>query len=97
MSYTFDIEYELFEEGPIDVVEYYVTAQDEDTGRVLRHNIGFRTHDLFIDPETGVEHIYPRDTGDANREVALLFKAVRERGAINPVWWSELVPAALYP
>ena len=97
MLYDFDIEYELFEEGPIDVVEYYVTAYDTDTGRILRHNIGFRTHDLFIDPQTGDEHIYPRDRFDAEREVDLLLRSVRKKGEINPVWWSELVPAAVYP
>jgi hypothetical protein len=31
MLYDFDIEYELFEEGPIDVIEYYVTAYDTDS------------------------------------------------------------------
>lgn len=97
MTHTFDIEYELFEEGPIDVIEYYVTALDEATGRVLRHNIGFRTHDLFIDPVTGAEHIYPRDHSDAEREADLLLRAVRKSGEINPAWWSELVPAAVYP
>lgn len=97
MSYEFDIDYELFEEGPIDVVEYYVTALDTETGRVLRHNIGFRTHDLFLDPVTGEEHICPRDRNDAEREATLLLSAVRKRGQINPVWWSELVPAAVYP
>ena len=97
MAYEFDIDYELFEEGPIDVIEYYVTAYDTGTGRVLRHNIGFRTHDLFIDPATGEEHIYQRDFNDAEREVDLLLRSVRKKGAINPVWWSELVPAAVYP
>lgn len=97
MAYVFDTDYELFEEGDIDVVEYYVTALDTETGRVLRHNIGFRTHDLFIDPATGEEHIYPRDRDDAQREADLLLRAVRNKGEINPVWWSELVPAAVYP
>lgn len=97
MLYDFDIEYELFEEGPIDVVEYYVTAYDTETGRILRHNIGFRTHDLFIDPATGEEHVYPRNHSDPQREVELLLCSVRKRGAINPAWWSELVPAAVYP
>jgi hypothetical protein len=97
MLYDFDIEYELFEEGPIDVIEYYVTAHDTGTGRILRHVMGFRTHDLFLDPVTGEEHIYPRDHSDAKREVDLLLRSVRQKGVINPVWWSELVPAAVYP
>jgi hypothetical protein len=34
---------------------------------------------------------------DAEREVDLLLRSVRKKGEINPVWWSELVPAAVYP
>jgi len=97
MTYTFDIDYELVEHGDVDVVEYYVVAIDEATGRVLRHQINFRTYDLFIDPQTGEEHIIARRAGDAEREARLLLSRVRQSGDISPSWWSELVPAAVYP
>ena len=95
MHYTFDIDYELIEYGDIDVVEYYVVAIDEATGRVLRHQIGFRSHDLFIDPQTDEEHIIARRAGDAEREARLLLSRVRQRGSISPSWWYELVPAGV--
>ena len=95
MTYTFDIDYELIEYGDIDVVEYYVVAIDEATGRVLRHQIGFRSHDLFIDPQTDEEHIVERRAGDAEREAQLLLGRVRQRGSVSPSWWYELVPAGV--
>ena len=71
---------------------------------LLQHYIHGRYHagaaaERFdnIDPATGEEHVYPRNHSDAQREVELLLCSVRKKGAINPVWWSELVPAAVYP
>lgn len=96
MGYAFDIEYELSEEGRVDVVEYFVTALDEATGRVLRHNLGFRTHELFIDPQTGEEHIVARHAGEAEQEARVLLSAINKRGGIiNQHWWHEYVPAAV--
>ncbi len=88
----FDIEHDLVDQGGVDVVEYYVTAEDLDTGRVLRHAMTFRSHDLFINSDTGEELIVERDAGEAEREVAVLLAAVRKRGEINAAWWYELVP-----
>lgn len=95
MSYIFDIEYELSEEGDVDVVEYFVTALDPETGRVLRHNLGFRTHELFIDPVTEQEHIIAREPGVAEQEAKVLLYAIRNRGTIAEQWWHEYVPAGV--
>lgn len=96
MAHIFDIEYELSEEGRVDVVEYFVTALDEATGQVLRHNLGFRTHELFLDPQTGEEHIVARHAGEAEQEARVLLAAINKRGGIiNRQWWHEYVPAAV--
>ena len=96
MDYIFEIDHELLEYGDIDVVEYYVVAIDA-YGRVLRHQVGFRTHDLFIDPVTDEEHIVERRAGDAEREARLLLGRVQESGKLSPSWWYELVPAGVEP
>lgn len=89
----FEIEHDLVDQGGVDVVEYYITAEDTDTGRVLRHAMTFRSHELYIDSDTGEELVVERDSGEPEREVAALLAAVRNRGEINAAWWYELVPA----
>lgn len=88
----FDIEHDLVDQGGVDVVEYYVTAEDTDTGEVLRHAITFRSHELFIDPLTGDALIVERPAGEAEQEVQALLGAARRRGQIDRNWWYELVP-----
>lgn len=95
VGYIFGVEYELSEEGSVDVVEYFVTALDPDTGRVLRHNLSFRTHELFIDPVSEQEHIIARPAGEAEQEANVLLRAIRNRGQINEQWWHEYVPAGV--
>lgn len=91
----FDIEHDLVDQGGVDVVEYYVTAEDADTGRVLRHAMTFRSHELLLDPDTGDAEIVERPAGEAESEVQALLAAVRKRGAINTAWWHELVPGEM--
>jgi hypothetical protein len=88
----FEIEHDLVDQGGVDVVEYYVTAEDTDTGEVLRHVMTFRSHDLYIDPATGLEEILERPAGDAESKAQELLASVRRRGEINRKWWYELVP-----
>jgi hypothetical protein len=88
----FEIEHDLVDEGGIDVIEYYITAENTDTGEVLRHVMTFRSHELFIDPLTGDAEIIERPAGEAESEAQALLTAARQRGAINAVWWRELVP-----
>jgi hypothetical protein len=91
----FEIEHDLVDQGGVDVVEYYVTAEDTDTGLVLRHAMTFRSHELFIDPLTGDAVVVERPAGEAESEVRALLGAVRKRGEINAAWWYELVPGEL--
>jgi hypothetical protein len=91
----FDIEHDLVDQGGVDVVEYYITAEDTDTGEVLRHAMTFRSHELFINSDTGEELIVERPASEAEREAATLLAAVRKRGAIDRKWWYELVPGEM--
>ena len=91
----FEIEHDLVDQGGVDVVEYYVTAEDTDTGEVLRHAMTFRSHELYIDPATGDEEIVERPAGEAESEVRALLAAVRNRGEVNRKWWYELVPGCV--
>lgn len=91
--YDIDIEHELVDYNGTDVAEYFVTALDFATGRVLRHNVTFRSHDLFIDPVSGEEVLWERPAGDAKREAEILFTAIKNKGVINHKWWEEYVPA----
>jgi hypothetical protein len=89
--WIFEIEHDLVDEGGVDVIEYYVTAEDSDSGEVLRHVMTFRSHELFIDPENGEALIVDRPAGEAEAEVRVLLAAARSRGEINRAWWYQLV------
>lgn len=89
--WIFEIEHDLADEGGVDVVEYYVTAEEPRTGEVLRHAMTFRSHELFIDPETEEALIVERPAGEAEAEVRALLAAIRRSGAIDRTWWYQLV------
>lgn len=90
----FEIEHDLVDQGGVDVVEYYITAENTETGEVLRHAMTFRSHELFCDPrsdEIEIE-IVERPAGEAEREAQAMLAAVRKRGTVDRKWWYELVP-----